>query len=68
VGHHRALSFAALSIFGDVPKQFSFENVSCLGNETSFEDCSFEDGENCPSGKGAGVVCLDEKGDILFDF
>ena len=48
------------SHFGFVPTLFAFDNVKCIGNETSLNDCPHLDDNDCNFEEGAGVVCGSE--------
>ncbi len=65
LGHDKAILFTFGSKFGAVLGEYSFYNVTCLGNESLIEDCKFKDFDNCASNKGAGVVCADEDGNYF---
>ncbi len=65
LGHDKAIRFTFGSKFGAVLREYSFDDVTCLGNESLMEDCKFKDFDNCASNKGAGVVCADEYGNYL---
>ena len=45
------------SQFGFVPQSFSLDEVECNGNETSLDNCTAAEVENCDGTEGAGVVC-----------
>ena len=38
---------------------FALDNVKCVGNESSLNDCPHLDDDDCDFGEGAGVVCGD---------
>jgi hypothetical protein len=42
-----------------VPTLFAFDNVMCIGNESSLNDCPHLDDNDCNFEEGAGVVCGD---------
>ncbi len=45
------------SKFGAVQNDFSYDNVNCIGTETSLHNCPHSNSHNCNGGEGAGVVC-----------
>ena len=53
----RAMRPTKESQFGLVPQSFSLDEVQCSGNETSLDNCTASDVENCDGSEGAGVVC-----------
>ena len=61
---HRQLGFASgtstsNSYFGSVPNEFAMDNVNCSPSDNTIQDCEHldENGENCSSSEGAGVIC-----------
>ena len=50
------------SKFGRSNDTFSYDEVSCFGNETSLDECRHENIADCDQGELAGVVCLEDKG------
>jgi hypothetical protein len=40
-----------------VPNHFSYDEVACLGTESSVDECPHEDHDDCYPNEGAGVVC-----------
>ena len=64
LNYTRALRPTMESQYGLVPQSFSLDDVQCIGNETSLNNCTasrrfgtFGDVENCDGTEGAGVVC-----------
>ena len=45
------------SYFGSVPSNFSYDNVNCVGDEATLDDCTWIGYDDCSSSEGAGVVC-----------
>ena len=52
--------FTTNSHFGDVPDEFSLDDVKCSGREKSIMDCPHVTNDNCGAKEGAGVVCFNE--------
>ncbi len=40
-----------------MPGDFSYDDVECLGSESTLDECSHGDTENCQPEEGAGVRC-----------
>lgn len=59
LGFSGALNFTVRSHFGYVPTLFALDNVNCVGNEASLNDCPHVDDNDCNFEEGAGVVCGD---------
>ena len=66
---HRQLGFASgtstsNSYFGSVPNEFAMDNVNCSPSDDTIQDCEHldENGENCSSSEGAGVICTYDTG------
>ncbi len=57
LGFLRAVKITVNSHFGSVPETFSFDDLSCSGNERTIQDCPHVITENCGGSEGAGVVC-----------
>lgn len=57
---HFLLSIA--SRFGQVPTNFTMDNVVCMGAEARLHDCRFHPRHDCKGAEGAGVSC--QKGDL----
>ncbi len=45
-------------IKGAVPTNFSYDDVKCVGTETTLNACPHLNVHDCGAGEGAGVVCL----------
>ena len=45
------------SHFGDVPRDFAMDEVSCSSSDYYLQDCSYSTSENCGATEGAGVYC-----------
>merc|ERR1712211_141542 len=46
------------SEFGDVDSDsFSYDEISCTGNEAHVQDCTYDTHEDCYGGEAAGVRC-----------
>jgi len=45
------------SYFGDVPSDFAMDEVGCVGNEATLQDCSYRTSDDCGRSEGAGVIC-----------
>jgi len=59
LGFDRAQSEATTnSFFGNVPSDFSLDDVACTGSETGIEECTSITNENCGPTEGAGVRCF----------
>jgi len=50
-------SYTPHSHFGPVTTNFGMDDVHCVGNETSINDCPHNDQNNCGAGEGLGVIC-----------
>ncbi len=48
------------SFFGPVPQPFSYDNVQCVGDEESLDQCPNSSPVNCNSSTGAGVICTND--------
>jgi lysyl oxidase-like protein 2/3/4 len=59
LGYVRALSITTGSKYGPVGEGFSYNNVKCVGTETSLDNCPHNNTINvgCTYKKAAGVVC-----------
>ena len=57
LGYSGAMEFTVESKFGRVDSDFSYDDVSCSGNEKTLDDCGHEDEDNCSEEEGAGVIC-----------
>ncbi len=51
------MDFTVESKFGKVSSDFSYDEVSCDGNETHLDECQHQDHADCGTQEGAGVVC-----------
>jgi len=54
----KALKVYNQSKFSQVPNEFSFDNLNCIGFESSLAQCPHVETEDCGSGEGAGLLCL----------
>jgi hypothetical protein len=45
------------SYFGTVSANFSYDNVECLGSETTLDACKHLNVHDCGTNEGAGVTC-----------
>ena len=45
------------SFFGDVSNIFAMDQVSCIGDEDTIQQCEYETLDDCEFNEGAGVVC-----------
>jgi hypothetical protein len=52
-----AISALTESPFGSVSRPFSYNDVQCVGNETTLDSCSHQNTHNCYTSNGAGVIC-----------
>jgi len=52
-----ALSAQCCSTYGLVPTSFSYDDVGCVGTETTLDACPHLNVHNCGTGEGAGVIC-----------
>ncbi len=52
-----AASAPCCSAYGQAPTNFSYDDVGCIGTETTLDACPHLNIHNCGSTEGAGVVC-----------
>merc|ERR1712013_863623 len=45
------------SYFGNVPSEFSMDEVSCTGDEGILQECGYNTSDDCSANEGAGVKC-----------
>ena len=45
------------SAFGNVPDDFSYDDVACTGSESTLDECNYSMYDNCGPTEGAGVRC-----------
>ena len=63
----RQLGFAGVDVFytnshfGEVPDDFSYDDVECSGSERTLDDCYSNFPDNCGYQEGAGVRCLESE-------
>ncbi|KAI0212158.1 hypothetical protein LSAT2_002933 [Lamellibrachia satsuma] len=64
LGYHSAIRPSVLSEFGSGNGNFLLDEVNCIGNETSLEECHHEPWpkHDCRTYEAAGVVCKVAKG------
>ena len=43
--------------YGSVPTNFAYDNVQCVGTESTLDSCNHLNVHDCVSSEGAGVVC-----------
>ena len=51
-------SSVSYSRYGDVPYDFSMDDVDCDGSESIIQECGYNLSENCINTEGAGVQCI----------
>ena len=52
-----ATSVKCCSFYGAVPVTFSYDEVGCVGTETTLDACPHLNTHDCGANEGAGVVC-----------
>jgi hypothetical protein len=52
-----AVSALQNSYFGLVPTTFSYDDVQCVGNESTINECRHINYHNCGASEGAAVIC-----------
>ena len=58
LGYNGAAEVFDHSEFGDVDSDsFSYDEISCTGNEAHVQDCTYDTHEDCYGGEAAGVRC-----------
>ena len=45
------------SHWGEVPDDFSMDELRCDGSEQYLQECPYDSQDNCSPGEGAGVWC-----------
>ena len=65
--HSSAIRPSVLSEFGSGNGNFLLDEVNCIGNETSLEECQHEPWRkhDCRTYEAAGVVCKVAKGEKM---
>ncbi len=51
-------AFHVESFYGYVDNDFSYDDISCAGDESTLDSCQHNNLENCYPNEGAGVVCI----------
>ena len=66
LGHSRALRAPNYSLFGEGNGHIWLDNVHCVGNETSIQDCAHAgwNNNNCGHVRDASVVCTNMTDEI----
>jgi len=62
LGFTGATSVRCCSPYGAVPVNFSYDDVKCLGTETSLNACPHLNTHDCGSGEGLWIVCATAAG------
>jgi hypothetical protein len=57
LGFSSVFSITTDSYYGNVPEDFSFDNLNCTGSESSLSNCKYILNEDCRGGEGAGLRC-----------
>lgn len=52
-----ASSVTCCSPYGAVPTSFSYDEVGCLGTESTLDACPHQNTHDCGAGEGVGLVC-----------
>lgn len=52
-----AETVSCCSAYGSVPTNFAYDNVQCVGTESTLDSCNHLNVHDCVSSEGAGVVC-----------
>jgi len=52
-----AETVSCCSAYGTVPTNFAYDNVQCVGTESTLDSCNHLNVHDCVSSEGAGVVC-----------
>ena len=60
LGYANAIDIVTHSVYGVGQGPIWMDNVQCIGNETTIEQCTFPGWEinNCDHNKDVGVVCI----------
>ena len=57
LGFTGALAVHGESFYGYVSADFSYDDITCDGTESTLDDCIHANTENCGPNEGAGVEC-----------
>ena len=62
LGYASASSVSCCSARGAIPINFSYDDVKCVGTETSLNACPHVDNNDCGSNEGLWIVCATTAG------
>ena len=54
------------SAYGEVPDLYSYDDVTCRGQEATLNDCPHANVDDCTGFEGAGVVCIPNSASELY--